>query len=149
MKKVVMTTSSDCNKKSPNSVEREAYKRNRRCLLDTNFILSCIRKKIDFFDELKTMGFQVMVPIQVVNELKVLKSRKSQILQTNSKVALELLKKRKYEKIDLQDDKVDRAIVKFSKNNKEVAIATLDRDLRDKLKSRIVFIRGQKSLEVA
>lgn len=122
--------------------------RRKKVLLDTNFVLSCIRKKIDFFEELTLMGFQILVPIQVINELKTLKNRKSTVLKTNSRIALELLRKRRYKKIDLKDDKVDRAIVKYTRKNPKVHIATLDKTLQSKFKNKLVIIRGQKGLEV-
>ena len=34
----------------------------KQALLDTNFILSCIRKKIDFFEEIRLMGIKIIIP---------------------------------------------------------------------------------------
>ena len=130
------------------SVEREASKRNRRCLLDTNFILSCIRKKIDFFYDLKYRGFQIMIPLQVINELKTLEGRNEVKLSMEAGLALKLLKNKRFQRIDIHDDKVDRGIVKFSQQNKDVIIATLDKELREKLNSRTMIIKGRTGLEV-
>jgi len=45
-------------------------------LLDTNFIVSCVMKRIDFLDELSGMGFKVKVPREVLQEMKDLKKGK-------------------------------------------------------------------------
>ena len=46
-------------------------------ILDTNFILTCVKQKIDFFEDIKLMGFQIVIPKQVINEIeKIPKSKK-------------------------------------------------------------------------
>jgi len=120
----------------------------KKVLIDTNFILSCMRKKIDFFQALRFMGFKIIIPIQVINELKTLKHRGKINLENQAHLALKLLRKKRFERIDLQDDKVDRAITRFAKNNKDVAIATLDKELKARFSNKKVVIRGQKMLEV-
>ena len=42
----------------------------KQILLDTNFILSCIRNKLDLFEHLEQEGYEVIVPEQVINEIK-------------------------------------------------------------------------------
>ena len=39
-------------------------------LLDTNFIISSLLKKIDFLGELEGMGFKIILPREVLQELK-------------------------------------------------------------------------------
>ena len=39
-------------------------------LIDTSFILGCLDKKIPLFDDLEDMGLKVLIPDQVVGELK-------------------------------------------------------------------------------
>ncbi len=120
----------------------------KKVLLDTNFIVSCVKQKIDFFEYFELEGFQILVPEQVLNELKMLENRKKDLLSIHAKVALKLLEQKKFQKIDLIDDKVDRAIIKFAKKNPNVVIATLDREIRYKLKNKTVTIRQGKRLEI-
>ena len=42
----------------------------KKVILDTNFILTCIRNKIDFLEEIKFKGMQILIPKQVLKEIK-------------------------------------------------------------------------------
>ncbi len=110
----------------------------KEVILDTNFILTCIRQKIDFFEELKLQGYQILIPKQVIEELKKL----------GGKLSLELLKKNKFKKIDLKGKNVDKAIINFARKNPNVIIATLDREIKNKIKNPKLIIRGKKKLEI-
>ena len=107
-------------------------------LLDTNFILTCIKQKIDFFEELYLEGYQIIITDGVIDELKKLK-------QTS---ALKLLEKNNFRKINLTGKNVDNSIINYSKKNPEIFVATLDRELQKKLKNRKIIIRGKKKLEI-
>ena len=107
-------------------------------LLDTNFILICIKQKIDFFEELRFMGFETIIPDGVIDELKKLK-------QTS---ALKLLEKNNFRKITLTGKNTDNSIINYAKKNPEILVATLDKELNNKLKNRKIIIRGKKKLEV-
>ncbi|MEK6823875.1 MAG: PIN domain-containing protein [Nanoarchaeota archaeon] len=107
-------------------------------LLDTNFILTCIKQKIDFFEELEFMGLKILIPEEVIDELKKLKQSS----------ALKLLEKNNFSKINLAGKNVDNSIINYSKKNPEILVATLDRELQKKLKNRKIIIRGKKKLEI-
>ena len=116
----------------------------RKVIIDTNFILSCIRNRIDFFEELKFMGFLIIVPVQVVKELEKLSYKLNE-----AKVALKLLKEYKPEEIDLKVSYVDEGILRLCHRNKEFIVATLDNALLDRIvKNPRIIIRNRKSLEV-
>jgi len=110
----------------------------KSALLDTNFILTCIKQKIDFFEELRFMGFEIIIPDRVIDELKKLK-------QT---LALKLLEKNNFKKIILIGKDVDNSIINYAKKNPEILVATLDKELSNKLKNRKIIIRGKKKLEI-
>ena len=105
-------------------------------ILDSSFIITCIKQKIDFFEEL--VGTQILIPKQVINEIKNL----------NSKLALKLLEKNKFKKIDLGKGHTDKKIIKFAKENPKTIIATLDREIKNKTKNQKLIIRGKKKLEI-
>jgi rRNA-processing protein FCF1 len=117
-------------------------------LLDTNFILSCLRKKIDFFDEIELMGIKIAIPKEVVEEIKKLSEEGNKTTQREAKTALTFIKKNKFEQIKLGTRNVDNGIVKFAKENKELIIGTLDKGIKDRVKNQILFIRGDKGLEI-
>lgn len=117
-------------------------------VLDTNFILSCIRKKIDFFEEIKFMGFKILMPMQVIEELEKISKRENVKFSSEAKLALSLLKKNVFTRVDLKMKNVDNGIIKLAEKNKEYIVATLDREMKNKIKNRNIVIRGEKKLEI-
>lgn len=121
----------------------------KQVILDTNFILTCVKQKIDFFNEIETAGMKILIPEQVVNELEgVVKSRKKLHFREDAKLALKILEKKTYWKVNLESEDADDGILKFAKNNSDIIIATLDKELKKKLKNQKMVIRGKKKLEV-
>jgi len=108
-------------------------------LLDTNFILTCIKQKIDFFEEL--IGNQILIPEQVINEIKRLDN-------SNSKLALQILDKKPFKKINLGRGHVDKKIVQYVKDNPNIIVATLDKEIQNKINTKKLIIRGKKRLEI-
>jgi len=136
-------------KKSEINNERGRELKKTFVLVDTNFILTCVKQKIDFFEWFKLQGISIIIPLEVINELKMLEHRKKNVLALEAKLALKLLKKNKFRKIDLQGgDKADREIVRYAKQHPEIIIATLDREMKRKIKNRIITIRRGKMLEI-
>jgi len=121
----------------------------KQVILDTNFILTCIKQKIDFFEELKLEGLQILIPKQVINEIKRISNSKKKLhFREDAKVALKLLGKNHFKKIDLKIKYVDKGLTKFTKENKNVIIATLDKELKKKIKNPKLVIREKKRLEI-
>jgi rRNA-processing protein FCF1 len=121
----------------------------KQVLLDTNFIISCARQKIDFFEEIPGMGLEILIPKQVFDEIKKLsKSRKSALVREEADLALKILNKNKFTLIKLRRNDVDKAIKEFADENKSVIIATLDKELKDKIQNQKMIIRGVKTLEI-
>lgn len=117
-------------------------------LLDTNFILSCIRKKIDFFNDLKFCGFKILIPYEVIEELKKIIETGGKKFHDESKIALNLFEKNSFEKIRLNTKNVDNGIVKIAGEHREYIIATLDREIKNKIKNQKLVIRGNGKLEI-
>lgn len=110
----------------------------KQVLLDTNFIITCIKQKIDFFEELPLMGIQILIPENVINELEKLKKD----------TALRLLNKSDFNKIKLPGKNVDNSIVNFARKNPKTIIATLDKEMRKKIRNPKISIRSKKKLEI-
>lgn len=115
----------------------------KQTLLDTSFILSCIRNKIDFFEEINLMGIKIIIPEQVIKEIKKFENKK-----TEAKLALKILEKNKFQKIDLNSKNTDNGIIKYAKENPELIIATLDREIKRKTTNKKLVIRNKKKLEI-
>ncbi len=121
----------------------------KQVLLDTNFIISCVRQKIDFFEEIPLMGLEILIPRQVFNEIKKLsKSREGANIREEADLALKLLNRNKFTLMKLKYNYVDKGIEKMADENKDLIIATLDKELKEKIQNRKMIIRGMKKLEI-
>lgn len=121
----------------------------KQVVLDTSFILTCIKQKIDFFEEVKLMGMKILIPKQVIEEIKrVVKSKKKLHFKEDAKLALKLLEKNNFKEINLKEKYVDKALIKFAEKNKNILIATLDKELKNKIKNPKLIIREKKKLEI-
>ena len=99
-----------------------------------------MKQKIDFFEELYLMGIQILIPDNVITELKKLKKSS----------AITLLEKEegKFKEIFLKGKIVDNSIINYAKENPDIIIATLDKDIQFKIRNRKMIIRGKKKLEI-
>lgn len=112
----------------------------KKILLDTNFIISCIKQKIDFFEELYLMGIIIIIPEEVIKELKKLKRESALNLLENVKD--------KFKTISLKGKNVDNAIINFAKENPDLIIATLDKGIQKKIRNKKMVIRDRRKLEI-
>jgi rRNA-processing protein FCF1 len=53
-----------------------------------------------------------------------------------------------FKEIDLKENYVDKAIIDFANENKDVTVATLDREIKKSIQNMKVVIRGKKKLEI-
>lgn len=121
----------------------------KKAILDTSFILTCVKQKIDFLNEIKFMGMDVLIPEEVLDEVrKIMNSRKKLHFKEDAKLALKILDKGGFKKINIGTSYVDKGIVNFAEKNKDVIVATLDKKLKNKIKKPKLVIRGKKKLEV-
>ncbi len=111
----------------------------KKVLLDTSFILTCIKQKINFFEDLKHMGIKVIIPKQVQGELRGV---------DKSGVAFKIIDQNEFIEIDLKNKNVDQGIIDYGKKNMDVFIATLDRGIKKKIENSVVIIREKSRLEI-
>jgi rRNA-processing protein FCF1 len=110
----------------------------KEVILDTSFILSCARQKIDFFERIAHEGMKAVIPLQTIKELEGL----------GAETALKIIKKNEFETINKSGKDADTAILKIAKENPSAIIATLDQGLQKKLRNPKMIIRGRKKLEI-
>lgn len=117
-------------------------------LLDTNFVIACVLKRIDFLEELEGMGFKIRVPKEVLEEMKDLKkeSKTSHNERQAIDVAFALLDEAGVKKVKIGGKYVDDGLVKHA--NEGAYIATLDRELKHKVANRVVIDNARKKLKV-
>ena len=106
-------------------------------LLDSSFILSCAKRKIDFLSRLEEEGFKVVIPREVLQELKDAKLG----LKQNEKIALnaifDLIEKRKIKKVGIGSGKIDEEMIRRGKEG--VYIASLDKEIKRNVANRVVI----------
>jgi rRNA-processing protein FCF1 len=117
-------------------------------VLDTNFILSCIRKKMDFFELIPQMGMKIIIPLQVMDEIRKISRQGKGKFKDEAKIALMLMERNRFNRIDLYTKNVDNGLIKLAEKNKNYIIATLDRQIKNRTKNSVLVIRGEKELEI-
>lgn len=117
-------------------------------ILDTNFMISCIKRKIDFIFQLEEKGFKIKVPREVIQELKDLKIGKGQSHDERKaiEVTLGLLLSREIKKIGLGQGKVDDWLIKKGKEG--IYIATLDKEIKRQVPNRIIILNAKNEIGV-
>ncbi len=117
-------------------------------ILDTSFILSCLRRRIDFVDSLSNMGFKVVVPREVLEELKDLKKEKRESREDRLLIdlAFDLLRNKKIKRIKLGTKRVDEGLIK--KGREGVYIATLDNAVKREVANKIIISNAKNTIEI-
>jgi len=111
--------------------------RSNEILFDTNFLITCVKEKIDCFEQLELEGVNsFLVPNKVFDELTKL-AKKNQ----TARVALEILNKKTPTIVDLGTAYADKSIIKYANEHPETKIATLDAEIRSKIRNIKVGIR--------
>ena len=122
-----------------------------KVILDTNFLIYCAKEKLDYTEELKNLlneNYELVVPEQVIKELKSLKGDRLKKVSGKDKfasdLALQLLDVNKIKKIKPVGKDVDQAIINLAKENSKNIVCTLDREMRQTLGRVILINRGKK-----
>ncbi len=125
-----------------------------KILLDTNFIVTCVKQKIDFpsiANEIIDKKIEWIVPQDVLNELGNLKDKKgAKVADKNAaELGFEILQTIKPKIVELpgKNPNVDIKIVNYIMK-KPIVLATLDKGLKERVDNKILTIRGKKSLEL-
>ncbi len=120
-------------------------------LLDTSFILTCLKEKIDFL-QAGEYG-KLILPLQVIDELRKKTEKGKAKERETAKLALNIIQENKsnFKIIKLEKKFVDAGIKKYvSRKKKDAIVATLDKELKKAIKDKanILVIRGRKKFEL-
>lgn len=121
-------------------------------ILDTNFLIYCAKNKLDYAEEIHNLineGYELVVPMQVINELNKLKDDKWKKVSGKDKdaanLALKLLIHNKVKVINADGKNVDSAIVNLANSDPKNIVCTLDRGMRHSL-PRVILVNKFKKL---
>ncbi len=122
-----------------------------KVILDTNFLIYCAKNKLDYIKELEDLineGFELVVPVHVVNELNRLKEDKWKKVSGKDKfcadLALKLLLHNKIRIVKAEGKSVDEAIINLANLDSNNIVCTLDRKMRKILKKVILVNRFKR-----
>ncbi|MBS3157206.1 hypothetical protein J4442_03475 [Candidatus Woesearchaeota archaeon] len=114
-----------------------------KVVFDTNFLISCLKFKIYFLEELE--GNELFIIDKTEDELKkLIKGGKTQDKQ-RAAIILALIDKKNIKKLkSKKEETVDDALARL--NN--YVIATQDKELKTRIKGKKLIIRAKKKLEI-
>lgn len=115
-------------------------------LLDTNFIISCVKKKIDFISELEEFGFKIIIPREVLQELKDLRLNVSHDERMAIDIGTGILEKSKAKKIKIGGQKVDDSLIEYGKNG--AYIASLDAYIKRSVPNKVTINAAGNKLQI-
>ncbi|HJO14498.1 MAG TPA: PIN domain-containing protein [Candidatus Pacearchaeota archaeon] len=119
-----------------------------KVILDTNFLIYCAKEKLDYIEKINNLlneGFNLVVPEQVIGELKRLKIKAKKGKDKDAcDLALKILEKKNIEIVQPAGKSVDDAIIKLAQENSKNIVCTLDREMRWELGRVILVSRGKK-----
>jgi len=125
-----------------------------KILLDTNFVLTCAKQKIDFLSIANnTIDKEIewIVPQDVLNELGNIKDEEGTKIADKkaAELSFRIIEGLKPEVINLpgKNPNVDIKIVNYI-ISKDIILATLDKNLKSRVKNKILTIRGKSNLEL-
>ena len=113
-----------------------------RIVLDTNFLIDCIRFKVDLKSELA--GNELFILNSIIFEIEKIVERGTKE-STLAKLTLEYIKRKHLKILKPKEKNTDLALLNYSK--KGYVIATHDRVLKNKIKKaggKVIFIRQKK-----
>ena len=113
-----------------------------RIILDTNFLIDCIRFKIDLKSELA--GNELFVLNSIISEIEKITERGTKE-SSIAKLALDFIKRKDLKILKPKEKNTDLSLLNYSKRG--YAIATHDKVLKNKIKKsgeKVIFIRQRK-----
>jgi rRNA-processing protein FCF1 len=120
-------------------------------ILDTNFLIYCAKNKLDYVGKIRDLlneNYDLVVPEQVVKELKLLKGDKLKKVSGKDKsaadLALQLLDVNDVKKIKIKGKNVDEGIINLAKQDEKNIVCTLDKEMRGILGRVILISKGKK-----
>lgn len=120
----------------------------KKIILDTNFLMIPANHRVDIFKEIDRIideKYELFIVDKTKDELeKLIKGGKEKEIKA-ARLALQLIKKFNIKIINTQGDNVDDIIVKLK--DKDTIVATMDKELRKRLKGDVIVLRQKKYLK--
>lgn len=125
-------------------------------ILDTNFIIECIKNKIDFFSQIyQEYHSEIIMPQEVINEIEKLSIKPGKRSERESaELALTYIKNHQFKIVKIGNKDVDTGIINYLKDKSDVFLATNDRELKTRAKKanpslNFLRIKSKKKIDLA
>jgi len=123
----------------------------KKIFLDTNFLIDCIKFKIDFGEIYRLIEeqYEILIPSSVLKELKKMSVGKTKDSDF-AKIALRLVEQKGFAIIEMKGKTTDESILKSVGKND--VVGTDDVELRKKLKTlgnKTIYLRAKKYLDIS
>jgi len=123
----------------------------KKIILDTNFLLIPAQFHVDIFSEIERIcvfSYSLNVLDKTLDELNNIIEKQRGKHKQAALLALKLLKAKKVKTIKTKKDKyVDKLLIGLAKD-KEIIIATQDKELKKRLEKPIIVLRQKKYLKI-
>jgi len=121
-----------------------------KILLDTNFILTCAKQKLDIdtsLNQITSEKIEYIIPQEVLGEISLLKNKSK--TKATAELSFQIIQSLNPKIINLptKNPNVDIKIANYIKD-KNTVLATLDKKLKSRVKNKILTIRNKKSLKI-
>ena len=106
-----------------------------QAILDTNFIISALKNKIQVFDVIADMQeiSEIAIPLEVINELEKIQKSSNKTEKEAAELALFMIKKKNLTIITLGTKEVDSGLLRYC-IQQNCILGTLDRKLKEKIR---------------
>lgn len=115
-------------------------------LLDSNFVISSIKRKIDFISDLELLGFKILLPREVYQELKDLRSKAKSEEKAIINMALKMIDSGTIKKTTLGNMSVDKGLIQ--KGRSGYYIATLDSGIKRMVPNKVLINNAQNKIVI-
>ena len=115
-------------------------------ILDSSFIISCAKRKIDFISQLENLGFRIVIPREVLQEMKDLRQKVNRDERAAIDMALLVIESKDVKKVGFGSGRVDEQLIKKGKEG--YYIATLDNAIKRAVPNKIFISNAKNMIEV-
>jgi rRNA-processing protein FCF1 len=115
-------------------------------VLDTNFIISCVKRKIDFVSQLESLGFKIVIAREVIDEMKDLRQNVKHDDRIAIDLAMQILDEAKLKKIKIGKGKVDDELIKMG--NGGAYVASLDAYIKRSVPNKVAIDNASNGLMI-
>ncbi len=109
----------------------------KRIILDTNFLMACGQFNLDIFSEIDRIchfPYSLFILDKTINELENLIKKEKGKNKQAAKLAFLLIRKKKIPLLKTKEDGVDNLLYDIA--DKDTIVATLDKELKKRLKGK-------------